>query len=857
MMIQIAIRWLPWMAYPFGVLFAIGVHYVLLSAQVGLEISTYVPIFCIAILITLFEYVIPYQAKWRPSFRDVKTDTTYMLLVQTALPKFLGFLVSLYLLRAAQDSGFIFADYWPHHFPIWLQAIMMILIADFLRYWFHVASHTNSFLWRFHAVHHSPEKLYWINTGRFHPIEKALQFVFDALPFILLSVSEKVLALYFVFYAANGFFQHSNIKLRFGILNYIISSAELHRWHHSKLAKESNSNYGNNTIVWDMLFGTRFLPKDKEVKSIGVINLQYPMTFTKQLITPFVRRLDKKNIPLPNLKNIIVNGLIYIKMLHIRATSWHRFMQATRFPKQTQEAVLKKILSENKNTEFGKQFHFSEISSYGDFKQQIPLQTYDSLQDYFLRQDQSNEAIINSHQPRMFSVTSGTTGAAKYIPITNEGINENKRHQMLFTYAQYKYYPEAFTGKMLGIVGSAVEGHTEAGTSYGAVSGVLYECMPSILKSKFVLPDKVFSINDYKLKYKTILRLALAHDDITYIASANPSTFLLLATLLNEYKFELVSEIELGEYSQIDNIDIEVRSSIQKCLRANLQRAKELRNIFEYKDEITLADVWPHLQMIVTWTGGSCGVALDTVKRLLPAQTKILELGYLASEFRGTITIDAGKRMGIPTIQDNYFEFVERSHWEEGKETLLTLDQLKEGKEYYVIVTTSSGLYRYFMNDIVKVTGKYRETPTFEFIQKGKGVTNITGEKLSEIQVIQAVKNTELKLSFSCVNFIVLADKEKSLYEFYIEMVDGFDVTENMIQNELEQELCKLNIEYKEKYASGRLKPLVVNILESGAMEAYKKDCLQKGQREGQFKYLVLQYMDDNDFSFDGYTVVI
>ena len=854
MLIQTANRWLPWVAYPIGVLFAVGMHYAMLSAQVGLEVSTYVPVFSIAILITLFECVIPYQTQWKPSFRDIKTDATYMLLVQTALPKILGFLVSLYLLRAAQDTGFVFAEFWPHHFPIWLQAIMMILIADFLRYWFHVASHKNSFLWRFHAVHHSPEKLYWINTGRFHPIEKAFQFVFDALPFIVLSVSEQVLALYFVFYAANGFFQHSNIKLRFGILNYIISSAELHRWHHSKLTNESNSNYGNNTIVWDILFGTRFLPKEREVKSIGVINLHYPMTFTKQLITPFVRRLDKKNIPLPNLKNILVNGLIYLKMLHIRATSWQSFIRATKHPEQAQEAVLKRILSENKSTEFGKQYQFTEINSYEDFKKKIPLQTYDSLQDYFLRQDQSSEPIINSHQPRMFSVTSGTTGAAKHVPITNAAINENKRHQMLFTYAQYKNYPEAFTGKMLGIVGSAIEGHTKAGTPYGAVSGVLYECMPSILKSKYVLPDKVFSIKDYKLKYKTILRLALAHNDITYIASANPSTFLLITTLLNEYKFELVSDIELGKYSQIDDIDKEVRDSIKKCLNADPQRAKELRNIFEHKDEIALVDIWPHLQMIVTWGGGSCGVALDAVKRLLPAQTKILELGYLATEVRGTITIDTGKSMGVPTIQDNYFEFIERNHWEQGKEILLTLDQLKVGKEYYVIVTTSSGLYRYFMNDIVKVTGKFNETPTLEFIQKGNGVTNITGEKLSEIQVIQAVKNAEANLSFSCVNFIALADKENSLYKFYIELVDGTDVTEKVLQNELEKELFALNIEYKEKHASSRLNPLEANILKPGTIEAYKQDCLQKGQREGQFKYLVLQYKDENDFPFDCYT---
>ena len=128
--------------------------------------------------------------------------------------------------------------------------------------------------------------------GRFHPIEKAVQYAFDTLPFALLGVSHEVLAAYFVFYALNGFYQHSNCRVRLGPLNYVVSGPELHRWHHSKLVHESNNNFGNNLIVWDVVFGTRFLPKDREVGELGLQDRAYPTGFFPQMRSPFIRGLE-------------------------------------------------------------------------------------------------------------------------------------------------------------------------------------------------------------------------------------------------------------------------------------------------------------------------------------------------------------------------------------------------------------------------------------------------------------------------------------------------------------------------------------------------------------------------------------
>ena len=179
--------------------------------------------------------------------------------------------------------------------------------------------------------------------------------------------------------------------------------------------------------------------------------------------------------------------------------------------------------------------------------------------------------------------------------------------------------------------------------------------------------------------------------------------------------------------------------------------------------------------------------------------------------------------------------------------------QLREGDEYYIIVTTISGLYRYFINDIVKVTGRYRRTPLLRFVQKGQGITNITGEKLHEDQVLQALAEAERHFGFATRFIITLADELNPGYRLYLETGQAADVGEEQLAGFLDSRLSELNIEYRGKRDSGRLQPLVVLRLAPGAGEAYKTHRIGQGQREGQYKYLVLQYQRDFDFDLAPY----
>jgi hypothetical protein len=230
-----------------------------------------------------------------------------------------------------------------------------------------------------------------------------------------------------------------------------------------------------------------------------------------------------------------------------------------------------------------------------------------------------------------------------------------------------------------------------------------------------------------------------------------------------------------------------------------------------------------------------------------------MELGYQATECRGSIAIEAGTSSGLPPLNDCFFEFVEQALWDAGTPRVSTLEELEVGARYYIIVTTASGLYRYFMNDLVEVTGMFRQTPLVRFVQKGKGVTNLTGEKLYEGQVIDAVQHALDAAGAQAPFFVLIADEQRLSYSLVIECDDETRPDMHTLAAAVDRRLGELNIEYHAKRGSGRLRPLDVRCLRRGAADAYKAACVRAGQREGQFKLAVLQYRKDLVMSFDEY----
>lgn len=280
-------------AYPIVLLACMIGNVLLFREGAGFLVSTYVPVTMGTLLVIALEARLPYRTAWRPSREEVVQDSTFLALVHVVLPKMLSIAAAFMIFEVFDGQGWSTYSWWPKDWSVLSQTLLMVFVVDGMRYWLHRVSHEWEPLWRFHAVHHSPHRLYTLNVGRFHPIDKTLQFIFDALPFICLGVKEDVLSLYFVWYAVNGFFQHSNVDVRLGVLNYFVSGPELHRWHHSMWKEESNHNYGNHLIVWDIVFRSRYLPPDRKVEALGLVNRRYPSGFMDQMTAPFIPDIDK------------------------------------------------------------------------------------------------------------------------------------------------------------------------------------------------------------------------------------------------------------------------------------------------------------------------------------------------------------------------------------------------------------------------------------------------------------------------------------------------------------------------------------------------------------------------------------
>ena len=840
-------RGVQYLAYPLMVLAGLTVHFILVSSGLGNFLASTLPVLICLGGILLLEMKFPYRRDWSASFSDIKTDFSLLVVVQGIAPKILGLAVSLLLAQSAFDPEAL-DGIWPKNWNILGQTLLMILLADLLRYWLHVAAHKVPFLWKLHAIHHQPKKLYSVNVARFHPTEKALHFLFDTLPFILLGVAPEVIACYFVFYAINGFIQHSNIDLRFGFLNYIISTSELHRWHHDEDHEVGNCNYGNNLIIWDLIFGSYYFPTQKTSQKVGIKGIK-PAGFLEALMLPY-----KDIFRLTRIKESAHNIAIGILYKLAKFKYWKRFEYQCEHPEATQNELLRKIVSRQSGTSFGKQNGFSGLTSYQDYRDHVAVNNYEDLRPLYEKQARRNTPEISSEPPILYAQTSGSTGKPKYIPVTRQSLADLKKSQTLSSLMMHEACPDAFRGKILAIVSPAEEGYNEWGKLCGSASGLIAENMPEIIQRKQLLPSEVFTIHDYDLKYDLITLFALAEENISFLGTANPSTLLHLLKLISTKKYYYLDVLSGNSSQLLPNKFGQIEKNLLAKISCSQARLAWLKRLFATTQDLSPGDLWPNLRLIVTWTGGSCGVPLGAVTKNLPKSCRVMELGYVASELRGTIT-HYKSGLGIPTLYENFFEFVEKKNWQNGAGEFLQLHEIKEGCQYYVFITNQSGLYRYDMNDIVQVSGFFKNTPCLKFIQKGKGTTNITGEKLYEAHLISAVGTLAQEYDIHPVFYVCLANEMDSKYELYLETSDYINLSQKEVSGVVDKLLSTINLEYRVKRESNRLNNIEVKLLKPETSEVYKKALVNKGQRECQFKVMTLQYARDCNFPFDQYLI--
>lgn len=239
----------------------------------------------LAVSLFLLERYRPHEDAWSESDGQELPDLAHTLSTKALVQVIVVSLTTFGIAKQFGDNPG--GGVWPAGWPMFFQVVLGLVVAEFGLYWAHRIAHEWMPLWRFHAVHHSSKKLWFFNTGRFHFVDTIKSMLFTV-PCVLVSGAPGgVMVWVGGITAFIGILTHCNVRMRFGWLNYIFNTPGLHRWHHSMDLREGNKNYGENLVIWDLIFRTYFNDAARRPPQRIGIHEAMPATFFGQLAAPF------------------------------------------------------------------------------------------------------------------------------------------------------------------------------------------------------------------------------------------------------------------------------------------------------------------------------------------------------------------------------------------------------------------------------------------------------------------------------------------------------------------------------------------------------------------------------------------
>ncbi|MEC9357464.1 MAG: sterol desaturase family protein [Sinimarinibacterium flocculans] len=277
-----AVRYL---SYP-AVMGGLALTLVVLAAS-GVAYWPVFPLLVVAgmAVVALLERLAPFEPDWnRDHDGDTRVDVLHLLvshaLIQISVAGAFG-------LRLWVPQ---WPPLWPAAAPMWAQVLVTGAIMDLGLYLMHRASHASGFLWRLHAIHHMPERLYWLNGGRRHPLS-ALVLAGPGLTVLLaLGATPIAVGAWLGIMSVHLAFQHANLDYRLGPFRHLLGVAEMHRWHHKRDFEDAQVNFGEVFLIWDRIFGTHHdAPHSPARGEVGLNEADIPTTYIGQLLWPLRR----------------------------------------------------------------------------------------------------------------------------------------------------------------------------------------------------------------------------------------------------------------------------------------------------------------------------------------------------------------------------------------------------------------------------------------------------------------------------------------------------------------------------------------------------------------------------------------
>ncbi len=521
-------------------------------------------------------------------------------------------------------------------------------------------------------------------------------------------------------------------------------------------------------------------------------------------------------------------------------------------PMPNQQQLLESLMQKNADTEYGKKYGFKDIKTFDEYRERVPLSDYDDYEPYVDRMIAGEQNLITYKKINKYIQTSGSAGRPKLIPLCGKAI---WNFQIMgfcaplgSTLNYYKNRNEQMPGQHSFLTIEVVNRDLPNGNTASCLSAIPFNLLRPIAQFFSVTPKAILypeQPESTDMNYVK-LRFALENSNVTALTAALVTYLESMFEYLEKNWQVLVEDIEKGTISESVRCPEELRKKLLKKCKPNPERAAELRAEFEKGFDTPIGPrIWPHLAWTSAMRSGALALYAEKLKYYC-GDLPFNNTGYAASESLMAMPLEMSALDAVLLPKSCLFEFLPVDA-PAGTKTLL-MDELEVGKEYEVIITNLSGLYRYRMYDVVRVTGFYQKTPKVEFLYRSNLVLNITGEKTTQQMLDWAVERAckEVGLSYSrfCVRG-VMQQGTAPYYDVLIEPLNETNADLSALALALDDALRQSNLYIDVRRREDVLAPTQVHLLHKGTFDAYTDSLRQQGVNVNQVKPVTILNTDE------------
>ncbi len=536
------------------------------------------------------------------------------------------------------------------------------------------------------------------------------------------------------------------------------------------------------------------------------------------------------------IRRVLLRPLARLAALHAGA-QLRAFLAAHRRTAQVQQQLLAELLRCHADSDFGRDHGFEQVRSYADFTKALPVGNYESHRPYMERVwvGQTTALLPAGQRVQMFSRTSGTTGQPKHIPVTPRFLSAMRRGWNVWGLAALNDHRRAWLRPILQISSPMRELDSPTGTPCGAISGLLAQTQKPIVRRMYVVPPEVAAVTEPVAKYYLTLRCSVGRD-VAFITTANPSSTIKLIETGQAHAERLIRDVADGGVNPPGELPPQVAEVLR--FRPDRPTARRLEEGLAHEGRLLPQHFW-NLEYLANWTGGTLRLYLRRLRELFGA-VPIRDIGLLASEGRFSVPLADGTAAGVAEITGNFLEFIPAAQAEAPGPDTLRAHEVAVGEEYSLMVSNWAGLWRYQMDDRVRVVDRLGDSPVFEFLSRGAHTASITGEKITEHQVVEAMRRAAAATATGVERFVLQGRFAATpFYELRLEQPDGAQV--HRLAAAMDQALGELNVEYRSKRSSGRLGQIQPAVLAPGTLESAEQEQVRlRGGSSEQYKHKYL-----------------